>query len=193
MNDFRKHKNKLIAGIISVIILALTLFVTNFFNSRPTTPITHPSDKLNKVANSPTTTNISKDSSHLISTQVTQTNSNIGDVNNEFVSGNKVVNQKTVVIKQDKKPIKRSPSKNDIKRITSIPADYLIELNYSYTNNECQNYGELLTQKLKELGYNYQTSIYGQLSTNTYDPRFEIRIDDANRKAEIIVHVLREN
>ncbi len=193
MNDFRKHKNKLIAGLISVIILTLTLFVTKYFNAKPNTSNSNSSDSLSKVINSPITTNISKDSSHITSTQVTQTNSNNGDVNNDFVSGNKVVNQKTVVVKEDKKPIKRSPSKNDINRITSIPADYLIDLNYSYTNHECQNYGELLGEKLKELGFNYQTSMYGQLSTNTYDPRFEIRIDNTNRKAEIIVHVLREN
>lgn len=188
----RKHKKQLIGGLIGVFLLFLTLTVKYFFaNSSDTKTLKNGDSTKSLIVQRPEI--ISTDSSNQTVNQVNQVNQNKGDVNNEFISGNKVINQNTVVNKETTKPLRRSPSKNDISRIKTIPSDYLVVLNYSYMDKECQNFGELLSQTLKELNYNYQISIYGQLSTNTYDPRFEIRVDDQNRKAEIFVYVLREN
>jgi hypothetical protein len=118
-------------------------------------------------------------------------NSNTGTIiNNEFVSGDKVINNKTVVVSQEKLK-QRIVNKSDIDKILkTIPKDFLIELKYSFSNKECEKFGVDIANKLTELNYNLTTSIYGQISTNTYDERLEIRLNEQIKKAEIIVHVL---
>jgi len=186
--DIRKHANKIIAGFIGLMLLAGTLFLKNKFKS--TKPDISSADKqaLNISA-------ISNDTSKQVINQVVQTNQNTGDVNNEFISGDKIVNNKTVVVKQyKKKPEQRVVIKSDVVKILkTIPKDFTVELSYSFSNPECEKFGVAIADKLTELQYNFSISIYGQLMTNTYDDRFEIQLDEANKKAQIIVHVLREN
>jgi len=187
-----KHKKQLIGGIIGVFILTLTLFVKYIFTNNDT--VAKPNtDTLKPIIQSPVIKNINQDSATQTINQITQTNSNKGDVNNEFVSGNKIINQKTVVVNNEKeKKAQRTVSKSDIQKIKTIPKNYLIEINYSFADNECNKYGIELSNTFTELGYKVQTNIYGQMLTNTYDDRFEIRLKDTENKAEIIVHVLKE-
>jgi len=187
-SDIKNHTNKIIAGSIGLVLLAGSLFLNNKFKSGK-------ADKQSSDKQALDISAISNDTSKQVINQVAQTNQNTGDVNNEFISGDKIVNNKTVVVKQEKnKAEQRILTKADISKIVeTIPMDFLVELLYSFSNRECEKFGLTIADKLAELKYNFTRSIYGQLMTNTYDDRFEIRIDPANKKAEVIVHVLREN
>ena len=70
-------------------------------------------------------------------------------------------------IKQEK-PKQRVVNKSDIDKILkTIPKDFEIELEYSFSNKECEKFGIDIANKLTELNYHFTISIYGQISTNT--------------------------
>lgn len=188
--DIRKHKNKIVSGLIIIFLSAISFVVKNALSNQKE----NKSDTLKTTVQQPIINAISKDSSKQTNNQIIQTNQNKGDVNNEFVSGDKVINNKTVIVKQEKeKPKQRVVNKSDIdKIIQTIPKDFLIELEYSFSNKECETFGIAIANKLAELNYNFTRSVYGQLITNTYDERLEIRLDEPNKKAEILIHVLQE-
>jgi hypothetical protein len=84
----KKHKDQLVGGLIASFILLITLTIRHFLlkdNSKKDTT----TNLSNTVTQNPTVTSINHDSSTQTIYQVPQTNSNNGDVSNEFVSGDK--------------------------------------------------------------------------------------------------------
>lgn len=83
----KKHKDKIIGGLITILLGALALFVKSLF-TKPPMGNEKPIDTKN-VYHSPNINNVNKDSGKQTINQLSQANSNKGDVNNEFVSGDK--------------------------------------------------------------------------------------------------------
>lgn len=83
-----KHKDKLIGGLIGIFILALGLLVKNYL-SKPSEDKTQQINSIKNISKSQTIDNLNKDSAKQTINEVSQTNSNNGDVVNEFVSGDK--------------------------------------------------------------------------------------------------------
>ena len=110
--DIRKHKNKIVGGLIIVFLSAISIVVKNALS----VPKENKSDTSKITIQQPVINAISKDTSKQINNQIIQTNQNKGDVNNEFISGNKVINNKTVIVKQEK-PKLRVVNKSDIGKI----------------------------------------------------------------------------
>ena len=67
--------------------MGLGLLVKSYFSSADET--TKPNDTIQVLSQSPTVNNVVKDSATQTINQVTQSNSNKGDVKNEFISGDK--------------------------------------------------------------------------------------------------------
>jgi hypothetical protein len=84
----KKHKDQIIGGLIAAFLLLITLTIKHFFFNHVDIKETH-NDISQHIIQSPTISAISKDSSKQTVTQVAQVNSNKGNVNNDFVSGDK--------------------------------------------------------------------------------------------------------
>ncbi|MCX6215349.1 hypothetical protein [Spirosoma sp.] len=83
-----KHKDKLIGGVIGLILLGGSLYIKSLFEKEPPVDI---STKFTPSPNLPSINNVGNDSSSQNINQVNQSNSNLGDVKNEFVSGDKKI------------------------------------------------------------------------------------------------------
>lgn len=77
----QKNKDKFIGGLIGILLLFLGLWVKSYFYTNK--------DNQNIILQTPTLNNINKDSGMQTINQSTQSNSNMGDVNNEYISGDK--------------------------------------------------------------------------------------------------------
>ncbi len=187
-----KNKNKLIAGIIGLVFLTLSYFIKTYFDS-PIASISTSKDTLNVNSQKPIIHSNLSDSAkqNITLNQVNQTNSNKGDVKNEFISGNKIINQKTVYINPE--PEIRKVTTDDIDKIKKqVSKDYVIELLFSSSDKECYNFGIELSNKLASIGYSVENSTYGILGSNNYSPRFDLSIDNTNRRVKILIFSLRK-
>ncbi|KAF0146785.1 MAG: hypothetical protein FD143_3245 [Ignavibacteria bacterium] len=188
----KKHRKKLISGIITLVILVLSYFIKIYFES-PIIGIPTSRDTLNVISQKPIINSNLSDSArqNITVNQVNQTNSNKGDVKNEFISGNKIINQKTVYINPE--PEIRKVTSDDIDKIKKqVSKNYIIELLFSSSDKECYNYGIELSNKLTSIGYSVENSTYGILGSNNYSPRFELSIDNNNHRAKILIFPLRK-
>lgn len=153
-----------------------------------------PINSTNIISQTPIINNINRDSTRQTINQITQNNSNNGDVKNEFISGDKIVNQNTIVVNpKPEKPKPRIVTNADIKQIEEkVPKNYNISLMYSFSDKECNDYGNQLNDKLTSIGYTVQGMLYGQLMGGGYNERFNISLKDDKQMADITIYVLRE-
>ena len=144
----------------------------------------------NITLQSPSSDNIAKDSAKQTINQVVQNNSNNGDVSNEYISGDKVVNQKTIYLNQKGNLTERHISQADIKRIASkVPKDYTIKTLYSSVDDECNKYGTEIVNKCIEIGYKVEIGLYGMILN--YDKnikRFNLEVIDSLKEANIHIY-----
>lgn len=89
-----KHKDKLIGGLIGVFLLVLGLLAKNYLY-KPSEDRTQHINSIKNISKSQTDDNLNKDSAKQTINKVSQTNSNNGDVVNEFISGDKKTYSKT--------------------------------------------------------------------------------------------------
>ncbi len=188
----KRNRNKMVAGIIGLVILTLSYLIKLYFDS-PIASIPTSKDTLSVISQKPVISNNLSDSAkqNITVNQVNQTNSNKGDVKNEFISGNKIINQKTVYINPEPEIRKVTPEDiNKIKR--QVSKNYIIELLFSSSDKECYNFGIELSNKLASIGYSVENSTYGILGSSDYNPRFDLSIDNNNHKAKILIFPIRK-
>ena len=210
----KKHKNQLFAGLIGIVILALTLIVKKYITtSEPEN--TKRSDTTQTIIQSPTISSISKDSSKQSINQLNQVNQNKGDVNNEFVSGDKKTynsynqlktkSKDTAIVNNgfinnggngntynqsiNNKPEPRHLNENDTKILFKIPAYYEIEIDYILSCKECEKYSIELEKYLISVGYNVKLNgLLMQIINPPCSQRFCFLKSDTKDKVNLVVH-----
>lgn len=173
----RKHRDKFIGGLITIILTGLGLWIKDIFSkpSKATNQTTTVSTK--NVSNTPISYNVNKDSGKQTNVQVSQNNTNKGAVNNEFISGNKTTNNynQTKNNKRDTsivnngfinqggngntynqtintKPQPRHLSQNDKNVLLQIPLSKNIQIHYIRPCSECEKYAYEIKEYLTFVG-----------------------------------------
>lgn len=111
-------------------------------------------------------------------------------------NGNLAVDNKGTVYQNtyiNPKPEPRKVIQSDIDEILQkVPKDYIIAIDFSMSDEECNNYGLRLAEVIQRLGYNTELSEYGQIQPMYFDKRFYLSVNDNNKKAGIIVYPLKD-
>lgn len=191
----KAQKNKLVTGIISIVLISGTLLVKSFFT------------KPSKETNNTTTTNINPKKGNTSFDSSTQTNVNIepkienkntGDVKNEFIGRDKIENQNNFYTQpkpEIKQPVSndRKLNSEDINRIKNkIPLDYIVEVAYPSVDRETYDYATEIINKLESLGYKINTAMYNNIS-GFDNLRFRLDINEDEKRAYIWVFKLAKN
>jgi hypothetical protein len=214
----KSNKNKLIGGIITVLILAVSLFVKECFDKRK---VKTPSTQIEIIEPNKTILN---DSSINNSINNEQVNSNNSTVKNEYIYGNKNVNetkveQKTITPKYKEpkkeivnngnlslnqsggnvtqttlittKPPPRKLTDEDINIILNkIPKGYIIDVLHPYPDKEPTDYAFEILTMLSGNQYKFTRSAYGQISPNL-EQSFNIQLSHIDSTAIITIYRLR--
>jgi hypothetical protein len=213
----KKHRDKLIGGLITILLLALGLWVKNIFQKEN---VVKQTTNINSQSQNPVISAHSLDSSkqNISLNQITQTNSNKGNVNNQFIAGDKKI-YNTTKSKEEKKdaqiinsgfvnnggvnntynqtinpkPVPREVMSVDIKNIQErVPINYTITVMFSSSDKECKNFGYELVQQLRSFGYSTVISTYGILGSTSYNDRFELTVNESTQEAHVLIYVLQE-
>jgi|JI6StandDraft_1071083.scaffolds.fasta_scaffold272044_1 hypothetical protein len=157
----KKHKNQLIGGLIIILLSTIGLIIKNYLTK---TPI---KKELAKNSIEQKIENTNNDSSKQTINQVQQSVSNNGNINNEFVSGDKknetkivnngfinqggennTYNQKLITT-----PPQRHPTLNDIKEIENKIDKNRFPVAIGYVDKESRIFAIELSKKLEQKGF----------------------------------------
>lgn len=105
----KKHKDKLIGGLIGIFLVALTLIVKTVFTSNEKTQETN-SQQISNTSNQTTIKSFDSSIQNVTSSNIEQKNENSGDVNTDIVSGNKTVNNYYRSSEKQKKATSQTPA-----------------------------------------------------------------------------------
>lgn len=182
MTIFTKtNRKKLITGLIGILLTALGLWVRNYFSAKEKNPVT-------QVAENPVLNSTNSDSAKQTVTlnQVTQTNSNKGDVNNEFISGDKnIYTYNQTINETEKKLLNNKDLEYFKKRIPSKSCNvWLISFNLDIKSQE---YATKIKNSLLLAGY--QNVHVPQMILRDLKPKMRNKIDIEVTKDSLNVNI----
>jgi hypothetical protein len=184
----KKHKDKLIGGLIGLFIMTIGLIIKEYFYN---------SSKNNeeKKTNNSVIIN-ANDSLKVTNLQSSQSNYNKGNVNNEYIlgdkkiystpennfkkntkienSGNLNIGQSGGTVNQtiiNPKPAPRKLNESDINKLLTIKSDYVIS--FPMIDNESKEFANQIIQYLNSKNLRYQIENYGHIVPD-YNERFLI-------------------
>lgn len=187
----KEHKDRMIGGVISLILLGLALWIKSYFKEpqMPTTSINSndSSSQKNQINNNSGDV-INNNDSRKIESSIIDKPVNVNANNAKFVN----VNGKNNTYNQT---INEAPQRDiiddDLNRIKSIPKDYSIWIMVPVNNTECQKYAEYVLSACRVLGYN-SNGFGGHISNYYSNKRFEIILEDSVKNAIISINPLSE-
>jgi hypothetical protein len=182
-----KHKNQLIGGLIAVTLTALGLFVKSLFDKKPEPP-KQQTTTLSVLSSDSSSPVINLDNSK-------QENKNAGDVSNEKIGRDKVVNnfttkatgkqQAPVEVKDNSgivniggesntynqtigKTQRKVSSENIEWMKANLPRDYSIKVDCQFGDAESEIYANEIVSSLKQVGFKAEFNGWSQWSNSRF-------------------------
>lgn len=182
----KKNKNKLIGGIIFIVILAGVLWVRSYFSSKER--ISNQDIKTN-TQTVPSNRSSDSGTSNVVQQQINQENKNVGDVKTEIIGRDKIEKQENNYYQppssKAKQPIGRHINDEDMGRLNTVPANSMVSVSYSMHDRESYDYATEIVNHLQSKGHLVETSISTITVTPNPNPRFSLRIQE--QKASITI------